>query len=193
MLSFVATTITRPPSGCRSSLQPLGPGKLGQVGEGQLVERWASVPPTIHVPARHEAKDVLAADGIADHHVGEPVGDEQMLRGAVGIDVGARLDDGNNQGCGPLFPGVPGRAAARRTGARLSTRVANDFRAAWREADRDLAVQVAQEHDAVLAADAFFIELEVLVGMAFTQEGASTSMVNLQDQFIVARDLEAGH
>ena len=119
--------------------------------------------PAVRVGGGHEAEDVLAPEGVTDHHVGEPFVDEQCPAGGIGIDVAAGLQDGE-QSVLRLGPGLLHQRQVHGIAQALHEML-DDLGPTGR-GRADLPMEVAQIHDAVVAADPLLVELEVFLGMA---------------------------
>ena len=83
-----------PPVRLPRPFQPGRPGEPAQVLDGHLVEGLRIRLPAVRVLGGHEPEDVLAPEGVTDHHVGEPFIHERMPGGGIGIDVAAQASRG---------------------------------------------------------------------------------------------------
>ena len=86
------------------------PGKPAQVGDGHLVKGLRIRLPAVRVGGGHEPENVLAPEGVTDHHIGEPFIHERMPAGGIGIDVAARLQNREQAGL-RVVPGFLAPAA----------------------------------------------------------------------------------
>ena len=187
--SPVAITITPPPVPLPRPFQFGRPGEPAQVCDGHPVKGLRVHLPAVRVGGRHEPENVLAPEGVTDHHVGEPVVHERTPAGGIGIDVAARLQNGEQAGL-RLGPGLPPERRIHGVAQALHEML-NDLGPTGRSR-ADLPMEVAQEHDAVAAADPLLVELEVFLGMALPQQRQHFVGQSPQGQLVLARDLQGG-
>ena len=86
------------------------PGKPAQVCDGHLVKGLSIHLPAVRVRGGHEPENVIAPEGVTDHHIGEPFTHERIPVGGIGIEVAARLQKGEQASFSPL-PRIPPPAA----------------------------------------------------------------------------------